>query len=65
MHKKSIRGGSPTAIWPENEGEAHTLEVTAETLYEAVAQALAALRLTDWVGDIGGGVRGRILGERI
>jgi hypothetical protein len=32
------------------------LDVTAETLYEAVAQALAALRLSDWVGDIGGGL---------
>jgi hypothetical protein len=34
----------------------HALEVTAETLYEAVAQALAALRVNDWVGDIGGGL---------
>ena len=30
----------------------HALDVTAETLYEAVAQALAALRVNDWVGDI-------------
>jgi len=28
---------------------AHTVEVTAETLYEAVAQGLAALRRSDWV----------------
>jgi hypothetical protein len=28
----------------------HALDVTAETLYEAVAQALAALRVNDWVG---------------
>ena len=34
----------------------HALEVTAETLYEAVAQALAAARGNDWVGDIGKGL---------
>ena len=32
---------------------AHQLDVTAETLYEAVAQALAIARGHDWVGDIG------------
>jgi len=31
------------------EGIAHTVEVTAESLYEAVAQGLAALRGNDWV----------------
>jgi hypothetical protein len=31
------------------EGVAHTVEVTAETLFEAVAQGLAALRGNDWV----------------
>ena len=35
------------------EQTAHSLDVTAETRYEAVAQALAALRVHDWVGDIG------------
>jgi len=35
---------------------AHQLDVTAETLYEAVAQALAMLRRHDWVGDIGKGL---------
>ena len=35
---------------------AHALEVTAETLYEAVAQALATARGNDWVGDIGKGL---------
>ena len=35
---------------------AHQLDVTAETLYEAVAQALAMLRGHDWVGDIGKGL---------
>jgi hypothetical protein len=34
----------------------HALDVTAETLYEAVAQALAALRVNDWVGEIGCGL---------
>ena len=34
----------------------YALDATAETPYEAVAQALAALRLNDWVGDIGGGL---------
>ena len=29
------------------------LEVTAETLYEAVAQALAAFKSNEWVGQIG------------
>lgn len=31
------------------EGIAHTVEVTAESLYEAVAQGLAAIRGNDWV----------------
>ena len=35
---------------------AHTLDVTASTLYDAVAQALAAARGHDWVGDIGRGL---------
>jgi len=30
--------------------------VTAESLYEAIAQALAALRGHDWVGEIGRGL---------
>lgn len=34
----------------------HVLDVAAETLYEAIAQALAALRPNDWVGDIGKGL---------
>ena len=32
---------------------AHSLDVTAETLFEAVAQALATMRGQDWVGEIG------------
>ena len=35
---------------------AHQLDVTAETLYEAVAQALATVRGHEWVGDIGRGL---------
>ena len=34
------------------DGIAHTVEVTASTVYEAVAQALAALRGHDWVAGI-------------
>ncbi len=35
---------------------AHTIDVTAESLYEAIAQALATLRGHNWVGDIGKGL---------
>jgi hypothetical protein len=35
---------------------AHQLDVTAETLYEAVAQALVMVRSHEWVGDIGKGL---------
>ena len=34
----------------------HSLDVTAATLYEAVAQALATLRGHEWVGEIGRGL---------
>ena len=37
---------------PENGGQAHTVEVTASTLYEAVAQGLAALRGHEWVAGV-------------
>ena len=33
----------------------HSVDVTAETLYEAVAAALAALQQDSWVGEIGQG----------
>jgi hypothetical protein len=33
----------------------HSLDVTAETLYEAVAQALTAIQAHDWVAEIGKG----------
>ena len=35
---------------------AHAIDVTSESLYEAIALALAALRGHDWVGDIGKGL---------
>ena len=38
------------------EGVAHTVDVTAATLYEAVAQALAALRGNEWVEEIARGL---------
>ena len=34
----------------------HSVDVTAETLYEAVATALAALQQDNWVGEIGQGL---------
>src|SRR5947209_20270448 len=34
----------------------HYIEVTAATLYEAVATALAALQQDNWVGEIGQGL---------
>ena len=34
----------------------HTVEVTAEALYEAVAKALVIFRQNDWVADIGTGM---------
>ena len=36
-------------------GVEHALEVTADSLYEAVAQGLRAFRENDWVDDVGGG----------
>ena len=37
------------------DGVAHTVEVTATTLYDAVAQGLAALRGNEWVASIAQG----------
>lgn len=34
------------------DGHTHSVDVTAATLFEAVAQAIAALRRDDWVADI-------------
>jgi len=38
------------------EGVAHTVEVTAGTLYEAVAQGLAAIRGNEWVSGFAQGM---------
>lgn len=45
-----------TVIVHDLSDTAHSLDVTAETLYEAVAQALATVRGQDWVGEIGRGL---------
>ena len=37
------------------QGVEHSIEVTAETLYEAIATAVAALQQDNWVGEIGQG----------
>ena len=37
-------------------GVHHSVEVTAESLYEAVARGLSALRANSWVGEIGEGL---------
>ena len=34
----------------------HSIEVTAENLYEAIAAALAALQKDVWVGELGQGL---------
>jgi len=34
----------------------HTIDITAETLYEAVAAALAVLQQDSWVGEIAQGL---------
>src|SRR5262245_54004817 len=36
----------------DHDGVAHTVEVTAATLYEAVGQGLAALRGREWVNGL-------------
>jgi hypothetical protein len=37
-------------------GVEHVVEISAGTLYEAVAQALRLFRENDWVGEIGHGL---------
>jgi hypothetical protein len=44
---------SCSVSWEDENGHRHSLDVTAETLYEAVAQALAAFRNDGWLGEIG------------
>jgi hypothetical protein len=38
------------------DGIEHSVSVTAETLYEAVAKAIAIFRTENWVGEIGRGM---------
>ena len=38
------------------DGVSHTVDVTAATLYEAVAHGLAALRANEWVAGIAEGL---------
>jgi hypothetical protein len=45
-----------TVVVHDLNDNAHAIDVTAASLYEAVAQALAALRGHEWVGDIGRGL---------
>src|SRR5215467_3807975 len=47
---------SCTVACRDLQGIDHTVEVTAETLYEAVAQALSVLQKDAWVEEIGGGL---------
>ena len=42
------------------DGMSHSVDVTASTVYEAVAQALAALRKHDWVSGIPQGTSVRV-----
>jgi hypothetical protein len=43
-------------IVQDMEGVTHSVEVTAGTLYEAVAQGLAAVEESDWVASIAQGL---------
>jgi hypothetical protein len=45
-----------TVVVHDLNATAHAIDVTAASLYEAIAQALAALRGHDWVGEIGKGL---------
>jgi hypothetical protein len=38
-----------------SKGVEHTVDVTADSLYEAVAQGLRVFRQNDWVDDVGRG----------
>jgi hypothetical protein len=44
-----------TVAVKDAQGVEHSVDVTAETLYEAIATALAALQKDNWVGEIGQG----------
>jgi hypothetical protein len=49
------RSGCAESVVAIFDGVEHTVDVTAETLYEAVAMRLAALRDTEWTADFGYG----------
>ena len=51
MHARSCR-----VTIQDMDGVSHTVEVTAATLYEAVAQGLAAIRGNEWVAGIAQGI---------
>lgn len=40
---------------PDLDGVEHAVDVSANSLYEAVAQGLRAFRDADWAGDMGRG----------
>jgi hypothetical protein len=40
----------------DTDGVSHTVEVSAETLYEAVALGIAAIRTDEWVAGIATGL---------
>jgi hypothetical protein len=44
-----------TVTYCDLKGVGHSVEVTAASLYEAVAQGLRVFRENDWADDIGGG----------
>jgi hypothetical protein len=47
--------GLRTVSCHDLKGVEHSVEVTADSLYEAVAQGLRAFRKNEWVDDIGRG----------
>jgi hypothetical protein len=58
IRNRSLRCGTPircTVAVRDLRDVEHSIEVTAETLYEAIATALAALQQDNWVGEIGQG----------
>src|SRR5215470_7808536 len=50
---------------PDVDGVSHTVEVTAASLYEAVAQGLTALRGKEWVAGIAPGVNVKVADVRV
>jgi hypothetical protein len=53
LHARSIL---PSHDQGHGHGVSHTVEVTAASLYEAVAQGLAAIRGNEWVAGIAQGL---------